>query len=100
MIMSDCSNSISDKVINQISEKISKERFGSPMIYSDIFNKYELNEKFIKELTELINKYNIDTKLDMHDFLIAELVRNYLASLRNAIRYNKKLKGEKVEEYI
>lgn len=98
--MSNCSDSISNKVINEISGEISKERFSSPMIYSDIFNKYELNEEFIKELTELINKYNIDTKLDMHDFLIAELVRNYLASLRNAIRSDKKLKGEKVEEYI
>lgn len=63
----------------------------TPQIYTGLFDHYRTGVKFIKELSILINKYNIDTKLNMHDFIIAEMIKNNLATLYNSVNENKKL---------
>lgn len=68
----------------------------TPQIFSDLFEYYEDDKKFIKSLAELINIYNIDSKLEMHDFLIAEMIRNNLATLYNTLKENKRLQGNEI----
>ena len=43
----------------------------TPQIFSDLFEYYEDDKNFIDTLTELINIYNIDSKLKIPDFIIA-----------------------------
>lgn len=71
-----------------------KSPYNTPQIYSDLFEYYEDNKKFIDSLTELINIYNIDSKLEMHDFIIAEMIRNNLATLYNTQKENKRLQSQ------
>ena len=66
----------------------------TPQIFSDLFEYYEDDKKFIEALTELINTYNIDSKLEMPDFLIAEMIRNNLATLYNTQKANKRLQSQ------
>jgi hypothetical protein len=43
-----------------------------------------VDKKFIKELTLLINKYSIDSFMNMHDFVLAELIEGFLQVLSEA----------------
>jgi hypothetical protein len=45
-----------------------------------------MEKEFIKELEQLINKYSIDVRLGMPDFIIAELVNKWLNVLYIAIQ--------------
>ena len=38
---------------------------------------YPMTEEFIRELADLYNKYGIDSKLNMRDFLLAEMSYNF-----------------------
>lgn len=69
-----------------------KMDYMTPQIHTGIFNHYEKGVEFVKELSVLINKYNIDTKLNMHDFIIAEMIKNNLATLYNSVDKVNKLK--------
>ena len=44
------------------------------------------NEEFIKELSHLVNKHNIDNELNTPDFILAEYVFSCLTVLQNQIR--------------
>lgn len=63
----------------------------TPQIFSDLFEYYEDDKKFTESLTELINTYNIGSKFEMSDFLIAEMIRNNLATVYNTQKANKRL---------
>jgi hypothetical protein len=43
-------------------------------------------KQFEKELTDLINKYSIENKCDMPDFLLAKLLCNFIVALGNPIK--------------
>ena len=45
-----------------------------------------MNDKFIKELTELINKHSIENICDVPDFLLAEMVWMFIATQGIAIK--------------
>ena len=68
----------------------------TPQIFSDLFEYYEESEIFIDALTKLINIHGIDSKLEMRDFLIAEMIRNNLVTLYNTLKENKKLQGNEI----
>ena len=60
----------------------------TPMIYTggDFITPYPMTEEFIRELADLYNKYGIDSKLNMRDFLLAEMSYNFLAVMHNTMR--------------
>lgn len=60
----------------------------TPMIYTggDFIKTWEKTDEFIKELADLYNKYGIDSKLNMRDFLLAEMSYNFLAVMHNTMR--------------
>jgi hypothetical protein len=45
--------------------------------------KIEINEKFEKELTHIINRHSIDNMLNTPDFKIAKKIINFLKNWRN-----------------
>lgn len=60
----------------------------TPMIYTggDFITPYPMTKEFIRELADLYNKYGIDSKLNMRDFLLAEMSYNFLAVMHNTMR--------------
>lgn len=60
----------------------------TPLIYTgaDFIKTWEKTDTFIKELADLYNKYGIDSKLNMRDFLLAEMSYNFLAVMHNTMR--------------
>lgn len=42
-------------------------------------------EEFLKELSDLYNKYGLDSRLNIRDFLLAEMTFNFLAVVNNTI---------------
>ena len=65
----------------------------TPMIYTGgEFLRWEKAENFIKELADLYNKYGIDSKLNMRDFLLAEMSYNFLAVMRNTMRMENEMR--------
>lgn len=76
--------------------EICKPTNKTPMIYTggDFIKHYEKIDEFIKELAALYNKYNIDGKLNIHDFLLAEMTYNFLTVMSNTIKSNEKLCGK------
>ena len=66
-------------------EIIEKRRNTTPLIYtSDTILHYQERDRFINELAHLYNKYSIDSKLEMHDFILAESTWNFIATIHNA----------------
>ena len=66
-------------------ETIEKKRNTTPLIYtSETTLHYQERDRFIEELTHLYNKYGIDSKLEMHDFILAETTWNFIATMHNA----------------
>jgi len=45
-------------------------------------------EAFKKELEELINKYSIENECDMPDFLMAEMIVDFIRSVGKQIKAN------------
>lgn len=48
---------------------------------------------FNQELRKLVNKHNVDARMDMPDFVIALLIENFLDGVRNANQASNKWKG-------
>lgn len=53
---------------------------------------YEKLRQLRKELEDLYNRLNIDTELNMADFLLAEMTYNFLIAVRNATRKQDELR--------
>ncbi len=65
-------------------EEIIKNRNVTPLIYNHLFD-YGKQEEFLKELSDLYNKYGLDSRLNIRDFLLAEMTFNFLAVVNNTI---------------
>lgn len=68
----------------------------TPMIYTggDFIRPWAQTEKFIKELADLYNKYGIDSKLNVRDFLLAEMSYNFLAVMHNTMRKENEMRDD------
>ena len=68
----------------------------TPMIYTggDFITPYPMTEEFIRELADLYNKYSIDSKLNMRDFLLAEMSYNFLAVMYNTMRKENEMRDD------
>ena len=68
----------------------------TPMIYTggDFITPYPMTEEFIRELADLYNKYGIDSKLNMRDFLLAEMSYNFLAVMYNTMRKENEMRDD------
>jgi hypothetical protein len=73
-----------------------KPKNETPMIYTpeDFITPYPMIEEFIKELADLYNKYGIDSKLNMRDFLLAEMSYNFLAVMHNTMRKEDEMRDD------
>lgn len=68
----------------------------TPMIYTggDFITPYLMTEEFIRELADIYNKYGIDSKLDIRDFLLAEMSYNFLAVMHNTMRKENEMRDD------
>lgn len=57
----------------------------TPLIYNHILFKDGGVEQFLKELSDLYNKFGLDSRLNIRDFLLAEMTFNFLAVVNNTI---------------
>ena len=57
----------------------------TPLIYNHLNFKDGRQEQFLRELSNLYNKFGIDSKLNIRDFLLAEMTFNFLAVINNTI---------------
>ena len=70
----------------------------TPLVYNHILLKEGGQEKFMKELAYLYNKYGIDTTLEIQDFLLAEATWNFIAVIHNTMYAKDKLRSIEVKE--
>ena len=75
-----------------------KKTNSTPLIYNHILLKEGGQEKFMKELADLYNKYGIDTRLETHDFLLSEATWNFIAVIHNTMYAKDKLHSVEVKE--
>ena len=68
----------------------------TPMIYTrgDFITPYPMTEEFIRGLANLYNKYGIDSKLNVRDFLLAEMSYNFLAVMHNTMRKENEMRDD------
>lgn len=57
----------------------------TPFVYNHILFKDGGQEQFLRELSTLYNKYGLDSRLNIRDFLLAEMTFNFLAVINNTI---------------
>lgn len=57
----------------------------TPLIYNHLLLREGGQEQFLKELSELYNKFGIDSGLNIRDFLLAEMTFNFLAIINNTV---------------
>lgn len=57
----------------------------TPLIYNHILFNDGGQKKFLKELSDLYNRYGLDSSLNIRDFLLAEMTFNFLAVVNNTI---------------
>lgn len=57
----------------------------TPLIHNHILFREGGQEQFLKELSELYNKFGIDSRLNIRDFLLAEMTFNFLAVINNTV---------------
>lgn len=57
----------------------------TPLIYNHLNFKDGGQEHFLIELSNLYNKFGIDGRLNIRDFLLAEMTFNFLAVINNTI---------------
>lgn len=57
----------------------------TPLVYNHLLFKEGGQEQFLKELSELYNKFGIDSRLNIRDFLLAEMTFNFLAVINNTV---------------
>lgn len=68
----------------------------TPLIYNHILFKDGGLEQFLKELSDVYNKFGLDSRLNIRDFLLAEMTFNFLAVVNNTIdkEFEMKVCGE------
>lgn len=57
----------------------------TPLVYNHLLFKNGGQEQFLRELSALYNKYGLDSRLNIRDFLLAEMTFNFLAVINNTI---------------
>lgn len=78
-------------------DAVVKNKNKTPLIYNHILFKEGGQEQFLKELTDLYNKFGLDSRLDIRDFLLAEMTFNFLAVIDNTIGKEYEFKWNKNE---
>lgn len=73
-------------------DAVVKNRNKTPLIYNHILLKEGGQEQFLQELSNLYNKFGIDSRLNVRDFLLAEMTFNFLAVVNNTIDTEVELK--------
>lgn len=73
-------------------DAIVKNENQTPIIYNHILFKDGGQEQFLKELSALYNKFGLDGRLNVRDFLLAEMTFNFLAVINNTIDREVELK--------
>lgn len=66
----------------------------TPLIYNHIILKDGGLELFLKELSDVYNKFGLDSRLNIHDFLLAEMTFNFLATINNTLDKDMELKKD------
>lgn len=66
-------------------DAVVKNKNKTPLVYNHILFKEGGQEQFLKELSDLYNKFGLDSRLDIRDFLLAEMTFNFLAVIDNTI---------------
>lgn len=66
-------------------DAIETKRNTTPLIYHHLLFKDDGLEQFLRELSDLYNKYGLDSRLNIRDFLLAEMTFNFLAVINNTI---------------
>lgn len=64
----------------------------TPLIYNHILLKDGGLERFLKELSDVYNKFGLDSSLNIRDYLLAEMTFNFLATVNNTIDKEVELK--------
>lgn len=73
-------------------DAIEKKTNITPLIYNHLSFKDGGQEQFLRELSALYNKYGLDSRLNIRDFLLAEMTFNFLAVINNTIDMEFELK--------
>ena len=74
--------------------QIVKNRNVTPLIYNHILFKEGGQEQFLNELAGVYNKFGLDSRLNIHDFLLAEMTFNFLATINNTLNADMELKKD------
>lgn len=74
--------------------QLKKNRNVTPLIYNHIRFKEGYQEQFLKELSDVYNKFGLDSRLNIHDFLLAEMTFNFLATINNTLNKDMELKKD------
>lgn len=64
----------------------------TPLICNHILLKDGGLELFLKELSDVYNKFGLDSRLNIRDYLLAEMTFNFLAIVNNTIDKEVELK--------
>ena len=75
-------------------DAIVKNRNVTPLIYNHIRFKEGGQEQFLNELAGVYNKFGLDSRLNIHDFLLAEMTFNFLATINNTLNKDMELKKD------
>lgn len=73
-------------------DAIVKNRNKTPLIYNHLLFKEGGQEQFLKELSDVYNKFGLDSRLNIRDYLLAEMTFNFLAIVNNTIDEEVELK--------
>ena len=75
-------------------DAIVKNRNVTPLIHNHILFNEGGQEQFLKELADVYNKFGLDSRLNIHDFLLAEMTFNFLAVINNTLNKDMELKKD------
>ena len=75
-------------------DAIEKNRNVTPLIYNYLLFNEGGQEQFLKELADVYNKFGLDSRLNIHDFLLAEMTFNFLATINNTLDKDMELKKD------
>ena len=79
-------------------DAIEKNRNVTPLIYNHLLFKEGGQEQFLNELAGVYNKFGLDSRLNIHDFLLAEMTFNFLATINNTLNKDMELKKDSERE--
>lgn len=79
--------------MEKIMEKADNERNATPLIYTNF--DYKKRCDLIGELHTLFNRLGIDNEMNIPDFILAEMVVNFLMTVYNTNNAVKKFEGKK-----